>query len=75
MAELEQRHRHEADAHLIQADTQAVKRGHQYGLAAALCAIAACLASIPLGAHWSVSIALVSLPVAGVIRDLINGRK
>lgn len=75
MAELEQQHRHLNESALVKADEEAVRRGHNYGLYATVAALGACLLSVWMQAHWSVSIALVSLPIAAIVKDLINGRR
>jgi uncharacterized membrane protein len=74
MALNEQRHRHNTEAALLDADAKAVKRGHWLGFAASAVCIIACLASIAMGAHWSVSIALVGLPIMSMIGQTF-GRK
>jgi hypothetical protein len=70
MAELEQSHRFEVD----KAALSTVKRGHCLGTFISALAIASSLASVYLGAHWSVSVALVGVPITNVVRAIILRR-
>lgn len=79
MAEIEQQHRIESERSVIQhnakiSQTEATTTqiGVTFGAITSVLAIIACLISIWQGAHWSVSIALVGLPLMGAIRSLIT---
>jgi uncharacterized membrane protein len=81
MAELEQQHRLEIQDKSLASDVEAQKNevhvtwlGLYFGTAISVLSIAASLLSVYLGAHFSVSVALVSVPVMSVIRTIILRR-
>jgi uncharacterized membrane protein len=85
MAEAEQAHRFEADhadsesqKRILEenvANTKREQRAAMYGLwlgwSLSAGSIAAALASVYIGAHWSVSAALVGVPLMSVVRTLV----
>lgn len=78
MAEIEQQHRIDSERTVIEqnakvSNTEATTTqiGVTFGALTSILAIIACLISIWQGAHWSVSIALVGLPLMGAIRSMI----
>ncbi len=74
MAEAEQRHRMEYESRGLVATTSEAKRGQILGtILSALC-IAGAVATAYIGAHWSVPVALVGVPLLSVIRAVINRR-
>lgn len=73
MVEKEQAHRQAFEMAGLAATRNDTRRGHLIGGAIALSAIGGAVLVVYLGGHWSVSVALVSLPVAGII-DKVLGR-
>ena len=78
MAEAEQVHRIESERLVLetnvratQAEIEAARRGSWMGFAVSLIAILGALAAVYLGAHWSVPVAFVSVPVMTVVRALV----
>lgn len=81
MAEREQEHRIQSEqialqtnAEATKAEIQAAKRGSWMGFSISLLAIGGAIYTVAVGAHWSVSVALVSVPVMGAVRTLILRR-
>lgn len=74
MVEREQAHRLELEAIGLHATVRDTKRGHWMGLTISLAAIAAAAGTAYFGAHPTVSIALVSLPIVLIVRAML-GRK
>lgn len=74
MVELEQRHRIEHDNTILQAAISDTRRGHYIGGAISIAAIAGSVVSVYLGAHPSVSIALVSLPIVTIIQAIVSSK-
>jgi uncharacterized membrane protein len=72
LVEQEQAHRFALDNAMLKQETKDTQRRHYLGWSIGLTAIAASLGSVYLGAHWSVSIALVSLPIAAIIRSIMQ---
>lgn len=71
MAELEQRHRFEREGQALVAAVSDTKRGQWLGAVVAVVAIGGAVAAAFAGAHWSIPVALVSVPVMAMIRALI----
>jgi uncharacterized membrane protein len=78
MAEIEQQHRIESERFALQANKEAqvaeintIKRGHYLGTAISLLSIVAVIASVFAGAHPSVSIALIGVPLMSAVRAII----
>lgn len=81
MAEDEQRFRLETDREVTaaniraqQAEADAIKRGHLLGFALSLVATIAAVTSAIYGAHPSVSIALIGVPLMSAVRAIILRR-
>lgn len=72
MVEREQARRIDADKEELTASIQDTKRGHYVGVAIALFAITASTYTAYIGAHWSVSVALVGLPIAAIINSVLK---
>jgi uncharacterized membrane protein len=78
MAEIEQQHRIESERAALESNIQAAqaegfiaRQGHRYGAAISILAIVATIISVAIGAHWSVSVALVGVPLMSAVRALI----
>jgi len=78
MAEIEQQHRIESERVVInsnisaqQEESSAIKRGHYLGAALSLVATVAAVASAYFGAHPTVSIALIGVPLMSAVRAII----
>ena len=74
MIEREQEHRLRYDDTMLEAARSDIKRGHLIG--AALCALAlgGAITTAYLGADKAVSIALVGIPVLGMIKAFLPAR-
>lgn len=75
MAEIQQAHRFQCEAKALEAENSEAKLGLLLGGAVALCSVILSVVAVLIGAHWSLSIALVSVPVFGMVRTLIQGRR
>lgn len=78
MAEQEQQHRIdqeraalESNIDAARAEMESARRGLMLGAAVSIISILAALATVYFGAHWSVSVALVGVPLMSVARALI----
>lgn len=78
MAEAEQANRIASERSVIDANIQAQKeeskavlRGHYLCAAVSMTSIAASVYSVSIGAHWSVSVALVGVPLMSAVRAII----
>lgn len=74
LVESEHRHRVEHESAIVKATIQDTRRGHYIGGAISLAAIVAAVVSVGMGAHPSVSIACVSLPVAIIIQAIVSSK-
>lgn len=74
MAEREQTHRIEAEKAAISAEIKDTKRGQWLGALIPVIAVCGAIYTAFLGASPWVSIALVSVPVLGMVKAIINGR-
>lgn len=74
MVEIEQAHRIEYESKRLSALTNDTKRGQYIGMGISIVALVGACITAYLGAHPTVSIALVSLPVLGIIKALISSR-
>jgi uncharacterized membrane protein len=72
MVEQEQAHRLITDREELSASIKDTRRGHFIGALIALAAIAASVYTASIGAHWSVSVALVGLPIAAIINSILK---
>jgi uncharacterized membrane protein len=78
MAEIEQQHRMDSERAVINAnidaqknEATAIKRGHLLGAGISALSLLSALWSVYLGAHWSVSVALVGVPIMSAVRAII----
>lgn len=75
MIEREQAHRIEHDTSALEGEKSDTKRGHHIGAAACLLAICGAIFTAYIGAHPSVSVALVSVPILGMIQAFVGSKK
>lgn len=75
MVEQEQAHRIAHDESVMKALAGDTKRGHFLGAFISVFALAGAVITAYFGAHPTVSIALVGLPVATIIQAFISSRK
>ena len=74
MVEQEQAHRIKHGNTVLNATIADTRRGHWLGGTISVIAIAGSVLAVYIGAHPTVSVALVGLPLATVIRSMIQGR-
>ena len=74
MAEREQSHRIRLESAVFAADAADIKRGQLLGGTVAIAALGGAVLSVIYGAASAVSIALVSVPVLGIVKALVDGR-
>lgn len=74
MVEREQAERHKADEAILVATIGDTRRGHWIGLAIAAASIAGSVATAVYGAHPTVSIALVSLPLVAIVKSIVSSK-
>ena len=74
MVEREQAHRLGLESALLKATAGDTKRGHWLGGAISLASIAAATWTAYIGAHPTVSIALVGLPIAVLVQAIIRSK-
>lgn len=74
MVEEEQRHRQAYENAHLKATAGDTMRGHYIGLGISLAAIGASTYVASLGAHWSVSVALVGVPMLGIVRAILANK-
>lgn len=74
MAEKEQEHRIEYEKVGLSATISESRRGQYLGSVVSLIAVIGAIYAAHIGAHWSVSIALVGVPVLGLVRAIIRPR-
>jgi hypothetical protein len=72
MVEEEQDHRIKYEEHRLAASTSDHKRGTWMGFVLSLASVAGAVFTAHIGAHPTVSIALVSLPVMAAVRSFIR---
>lgn len=75
MIEREQAHRIAHDTSALEGEKSDTKRGHYIGAAACLAAIFGAIFTAYIGAHPTVSIALVSVPILGMIQAFVGNKK
>ncbi len=75
MIEREQAHRINYDNTALEAQKTDTRRGHFIGAAACVLAIAGAIFTAYIGAHPSVSIALVSVPILGMIQAFVGSKE
>lgn len=74
MVEQEQAHRIEHEKIELAASVSDFRRGHWLGAALGIASIAGAVLTAYIGAHPTVSIALVSLPIMAAIRGFLHKR-
>lgn len=74
MAEDEQAHRIAYEKHGVAATIKEARRGQIFGALLSAFAIGGAVYTAHIGAHWSVSVALVGIPVLGIIQAVIRPR-
>ena len=74
MAEKEQAHRLAYEASGLEATTQEAKRGQYLGTGISILAVCGAVYVAYIGAHWGVSVALVGIPVLGIVRAIVKPR-
>lgn len=74
MAEQEQQHRIAQEAIGLKSAISEAKRGQLLGASISISAIISAVVAVRLGAHWSVSCALVGVPILGIVRAVVNSR-
>ena len=72
MVEREQAHRIEHESKVLSAQTSDFARSHWLGALIALCCIAGAIYTATIGAHWSVSVAMVGLPITALVGKLFS---
>lgn len=72
LAEEQQAHRQALEKSEQVALISQDKRGQWLGFAVILCAIGAAVGAAYLGAHWSVSVALVGVPILGMVKAIMR---
>jgi uncharacterized membrane protein len=74
MVEQEQAHRIEHESNSLKAAIRDTKRGHWLGALISLAALGASLYAAYIGAHPTVSIALVGVPIATTINAILKNK-
>lgn len=74
MAEKEQGHRIEYESTGLRATTEEAKRGQYLGSVLSAVALLGAVFVVYLGGPWEVSVALVGIPVLGIIRAIVKPR-
>ncbi len=75
MAEAEQSHRIDMERATLGAEVADQRRGQWLGATVAGLCVLGAMISVYLGADWRVSIAFLGVPVLGIVKALINGRR
>lgn len=70
MVEAEQQHRIAHESTVLQAQMSDNRRRNWLGAGIAFTAIAASVFTAYIGTHWSVSVALVGLPIAAIVSSI-----
>lgn len=74
MAETEQAHRIETENAGFRAAIAEAKRGQFLGAFISFCSLCSAIASVYLGAHPTVSVALVGVPIVGLVKAIVDSR-
>lgn len=75
MAEKEQAHRIHAEQQVVTGEIRANRRGQILGATIAALAVVGAVLTAWMGAPWPVPVALVSVPVLGIVHTIVNGRR
>jgi uncharacterized membrane protein len=74
LVEQEQAHRLQYEQDSLKASVRDTKRGQWMGWSISIAAVAGCIATVYIGAHPTVSVALVSVPIATIVIAIINSK-
>ena len=74
MAEKEQAHRLEYEKTGLEATVCESRRGQVLGAIISVVAVCGAIFTAYIGAHWAVSVALVGVPVLGIVRAIVRPR-
>ena len=72
MAELEQEHRHSVEKLESISSAKDIRVGQLLGFIISLSSIIGCISTAFYGAHWSVSVALVGVPITGIVKAFLD---
>jgi uncharacterized membrane protein len=75
MAEQEQAHRILQDSKGLAAEIKDSRRGQWFGVVVAFAALVGAIVNGILGGPWQASVALVGVPILGVVEAFIRGRE
>ena len=74
MVEQEQLHRIADEKKVLDATINDTRRGHWMGWVISMASLSSATLSVYLGAHPNVSVALVSIPVLGMIQSIVKSK-
>ena len=74
MVEQEQLHRIADEKKVLDETINDTRRGHWMGWVISMASLSSATLSVYLGAHPNVSVALVSIPVLGMIQSIVNSK-
>lgn len=74
MVEREQAHRISEESSILKATIKDTARGHWIGLSISIASIVGCIVTAYMGAHPTVSIALVGLPLVAIIQSIMKNK-
>ena len=74
MAEAERAHRFACETKSLEAENSEARLGLLLGGTLALTSVFLSVLAAYVGAHWTLPVALVSVPVVGMVKTLIKGR-
>ena len=75
MAEKEQEHRIQHEKFALPSAVNESRRGQYSGAGISFAAVVGAIFTAYNGAHWSVPVALVGVPVLGIVKAIVNPRK
>lgn len=75
MAETEQTHRVAMETAALDAEIADQRRGQWLGASVAILCVLAAAFSAYHGAPWQVTVAFLGVPVLGIVKALVNGRR
>jgi uncharacterized membrane protein len=74
MAEQEQAHRHAIETAAVDSDIKSQARGQRLGFSVSILSIAGATLTGMMGVHWAVSVALVGVPLASIVKAFLGTR-
>lgn len=74
MVEDEQAHRIAYEKKQLEALIRDTRRGHYIGLVISLVSIGGAITTALMGQPWQIPVALVGLPILGVITEIVNSK-